>query len=127
MGDPVQLFSGIVSAASSAQGLGKFGETLQSDGLDDVLHRPEVLVEHRLAVLDLGRQPAGGHGVPSLLLGYGARRLADETATGGALTQATVLDGHNVRLAVLAKRALLFYAPAAALTDRSPHDWSKTR
>ena len=43
------------------------------------------LQQHRLAALDLGRQPAGGDRIPALTLGQGARRRRDEPATGGAL------------------------------------------
>ena len=57
-----------------AEGLGELAETLECDGLDDVLHRREVLVEHWLAVLDLRGQPAGGDRIPALELGKGAGR-----------------------------------------------------
>ena len=52
----------------------EFAESLDGDRRGDVFHAREVFVEHRLAVLDLGRQPAGGDGLPTVFLGELARR-----------------------------------------------------
>jgi hypothetical protein len=54
-----------------------------------------VLVEHRLAVLDLVRQPTRGDGIPPVRLGQPARRGDDETTPGSSITGAAILDGHN--------------------------------
>ena len=101
------------------QGFGELAETLQCDGLDDVFHRCEVLVEHRLAVLDLGGQPTGGDRIPALALGKGAGRCDDESATGSAITEPTVCDGHAVRVAPLSMRAPLLTSAARRVSVAS--------
>jgi hypothetical protein len=74
--------------------LGELGEPLQGDGLDEVLHRGEVLVDHRLAVLDLGGQPARRHRLPALPLGEQSGGGGDEPTAGVALAGPTVRGGH---------------------------------
>src|SRR6185312_126263 len=53
------------TATGGAQRRGELAKALQGNSFDDVVHRPEMLVEHRLAVLDLGGQPACGDRVPA--------------------------------------------------------------
>ena len=49
--------------------IGELAEPVVGDGLSDLFHAGEVLVQHRLAVLDLGGQPTGGDGIPAVGLG----------------------------------------------------------
>ena len=95
------------AAARRGQRVGEFAESLDGDRGDDVFHAGEVLVEHRLAVFDLGGQPAGGDGVPALLLGQRASGGGDQLAAGGALARAAIFDGHAVMLAPIQKIAAL--------------------
>ena len=82
------------AAAGRGQRVAEFGETLNGDRRDDAFHAGEMLVEHGLAVLDLGGQPAGGDGVPALFFGQLASRGGDEPATSGSFARSAVLDGH---------------------------------
>ena len=95
------------TAARRRERVGEFAESLDGDRRDDALHAGEVLVEHRLAVFDLGGQPAGGDGVPALLFGQLARRGGDQLASGGSLALPAILDGHDVMLALIQKIAAL--------------------
>ena len=98
VGDPGQHLLGFSGTASRlAEGFCELAETLQCDGLDDVFHGCEVLVEHWLAVLDLGGQPTGRNRIPALALGKGAGRCGDESAAGSAITKQAVCDGHAQR------------------------------
>jgi hypothetical protein len=66
-----------------------------------------VLVEHGLAVLDLGGQPPGGDSIPA----FGLRQLTggtdDQSPTGGAFSLAAILDTHIRMIAPLFMRARL--------------------
>src|SRR6202042_2902156 len=95
------------AAARCGERAAEFGESLDCDRRDDVLHAGEVLVEHRLAVFDLGRQPACGDGVPAFLFGQRACRGGDELASGGSFARPAILDGHAVMLAPILNLAPL--------------------
>ena len=94
VGEPAQRSAADRRRGGPWQRVGEFAEPLEGEGLDDVLHRCEVLVEHRLAVLDLGRQSAGGDRVPALALGQRAGRRGDQAATGGPLPKPSIRNTH---------------------------------
>ena len=48
------------AGAGCAELFGEFAKSIERDGRGDLVHAREVLVEHGLAVLDLGGQPPGG-------------------------------------------------------------------
>ena len=87
------------TAARRRERVGELTESLHGDGGDDSVHAGEVLVQHRLAVLDLGGKPAGGDGVPALVFGELACGVGDELASRGPVPGPAVFDGHGVMLA----------------------------
>jgi hypothetical protein len=66
-----------------------------------------VLVEHGLAVLDLGGQSPGGDSIPAFCLGLLAGGTDDQSTTSGAFSLAAVLDAHIRIIAPLDIRATL--------------------
>ena len=74
---------------------GELAEAVDGDGVSDLFHAGEVLVQHGLAVLDLGGQPARGHGVPAFGLGQGAGGGDDQLPAGGPLTLSAIVSGHT--------------------------------
>src|SRR5262249_6953433 len=87
--------------------LGELAEPVDGDGIGDLFHAGEVLVQDRLAVFDLGGQPTCGDGVPAFGLGQLASRCDDQPSTGGPLAFAPILDGHTRRISQLEKLATL--------------------
>src|SRR5439155_12975273 len=100
----------------------------------DLLHRCEVLVQHRLTVFDLCRQTARGDRIPSFMFGQRSCRRHDEPAPGGALAQPTIFDGHSSRVAQLPVLALLLtsmarstsVANASSANQRRRTTWTRT-
>jgi hypothetical protein len=96
VGNPGQRPFGRAGArAGGPNDLGELAEPLDGDGIGDLFHALKVLVQHRLAVLDFGRQPTGGHRVPALGFGQRASRCDDQLPAGGALTRPAILNGHT--------------------------------
>ena len=75
--------------------IGEFAEPVDSDGISDLLHAGEVLVEDGLAVFDLGGQATGGDGIPAFGLGQPAGRCDDQLSASRPLALPAIFDGHD--------------------------------
>ena len=70
MCNPGQGVAGRAGAgAGGPNHVGELAEPVDGDGISDLFHAGEVLVQDRLAVFDLGGQPTGGDGIPAFGLG----------------------------------------------------------
>jgi hypothetical protein len=83
------------AGAGGSNHIRELAEPVDGDGLSDVFHAGDVLVQHRLAVFDLGGQPTCGDGIPAFGLGQLAGRCDDQPSAGGPLTLTAILDGHT--------------------------------
>ena len=81
--------------ASGPKRIGELIEPVDGDSISDVFHTGEVLVQHGLAVFDLGGQPTRGDGVPSFGLGQPAGCRDDQLSSGRPLALTAILDGHT--------------------------------
>ena len=83
------------AGAGGPSHIGELAEPVDGDGISDLFHAGEVLVQNRLAVFDLGGQPTCGDGIPAFGLGQLAGRCDDQLSAGGPLTVTAILNGHT--------------------------------
>ena len=86
---------GVGVGAGGPHHIGELAEPVDGDGIGELLHAREVLVQDGLAVFDLGGQPTCGDGIPAFGLGQLASGGDDQPSASGALSLTTILDGHT--------------------------------
>ena len=95
---------GVAAAGVGAGGpnrIGELAEPVDGDGISDLFHAGEVLVQDGLAVFDLGGQPTGGDGIPAFGLGQLAGRRDDQLSAGRPLALTAIFDGHDRKISPL--------------------------